>query len=558
MLIAMAAQEFQDGRSYDPREVRRITQEWVDAHMKEKESEFTTTKEGTVFCGTWNVNGKKLDAEMGDWLLPAGEELKEIYAIGFQEMVDLNAMNVAIDGGKASQRAQYWNDKALSCLDESGTKFTLIAEKHLVGLLLLIYVKSSHASKVKDVRVTSTGVGLLGMMGNKGGVTVRFNYYDSSLCFVCSHLAAHRGAVSARNADFKAIIDRSSFPVDEARAYEEQQLLQKELQGKDGGGAEVVVRPRHGAEKTMSVDLTILEHDVVFWIGDLNYRIDEELSTDDVFSLIDAGQLEHLRERDQLNIERGRRNAFQDFHEGLLDFPPTYKYQPGTDEYDRRPEKKIRPPAWCDRVLWRTDPSLAGEVVKLHSYRRSELSPSDHKPVSASFLVQLRVIVAEKEKAVYQQLTKQLAAFRNGELPQVEVDVGEGFTPSVGSSSQPLEFIGAKYLVRMDLPYVIRNSGKALAHWRFVNKVEDTRYCKRWLSVSQSSGLLLPGETASLSVSVLVDQVTAQAINTGKERFVLLAPIFLSFSLPLSPSHPLHPTLFLIAINTKTSGLRTF
>ena len=35
-------------------------------------------------------------------------------------------------------------------------------------------------------------------------------------------------------------------------------------------------------------------------------------------------------------------------------FPPTYKYIPNTNNYDRRPEKKNRCPAWCDRVLWRT------------------------------------------------------------------------------------------------------------------------------------------------------------------------------------------------------------
>ena len=44
---------------------------------------------------------------------------------------------------------------------------------------------------------------------------------------------------------------------------------------------------------------------------------------------------------------------FQGFEEGELNFLPTYKFIPGTDEYDNRPDKKLRPPAWCDRVLWR-------------------------------------------------------------------------------------------------------------------------------------------------------------------------------------------------------------
>jgi phosphatidylinositol-bisphosphatase len=43
---------------------------------------------------------------------------------------------------------------------------------------------------------------------------------------------------------------------------------------------------------------------------------------------------------------------FLDFEEGPLTFKPTYKYQPGTDLYEQRPDKKLRAPAWCDRILW--------------------------------------------------------------------------------------------------------------------------------------------------------------------------------------------------------------
>ncbi len=36
------------------------------------------------------------------------------------------------------------------------------------------------------------GVGVMGMLGNKGGASVRMTVFDSAMCFTCAHLAAHR------------------------------------------------------------------------------------------------------------------------------------------------------------------------------------------------------------------------------------------------------------------------------------------------------------------------------------------------------------------------------
>ena len=53
--------------------------------------------------------------------------------------------------------------------------------------------------------------------GNKGAACIRMQYYDTSVCVVCSHLAAHRGNVAGRNADFKSIMERTAF-IDAERA----------------------------------------------------------------------------------------------------------------------------------------------------------------------------------------------------------------------------------------------------------------------------------------------------------------------------------------------------
>ena len=63
----------------------------------------------------------------------------------------------------------------------------------------------------RDVAIEATGTGALGVMGNKGACCIRLKAFDSTLCFVSSHLAAHRDHVAQRNSDFKAICDRTEF-----------------------------------------------------------------------------------------------------------------------------------------------------------------------------------------------------------------------------------------------------------------------------------------------------------------------------------------------------------
>jgi phosphatidylinositol-bisphosphatase len=100
--------------------------------------------------------------------------------------------------------------------------------------------------------------------------------------------------------------------------------------------------------------LEMSDHDHIFWLGDLNYRINEEM--DVVYSKI-AGTVgivtcvcilvfqscfgseqdwDYLLTHDQLNIERAAGRTFKGFQEGQITFAPTYKYQPGTSVYERR------------------------------------------------------------------------------------------------------------------------------------------------------------------------------------------------------------------------------
>ena len=205
-------------------------------------------------------------------------------------MVDLTVTNVTIGGAASKKASQMWAQLVESTLNDSirvpENRYEMLGSRCLVGLNIVAFVKSRLRHVVSDVQDAEAPVGIMGVMGNKGGVSLRLRVYDSTFCFVCAHLAAHRGAVGQRNADFASIMAKTEFK-DEARA--------------EAGAA--------AAAKGLSNDvgsLAIADHDFVIWFGDFNYRIVETLPTERCFELAlgDQADLEQLRSRDQLNIER--------------------------------------------------------------------------------------------------------------------------------------------------------------------------------------------------------------------------------------------------------------
>jgi synaptojanin len=79
------------------------------------------------------------------------------------------------------------------------------ANGKLVGTALFIIVKSSLTSAIRNVESATKKTGLQGLSGNKGGVGIRFNLFDSTVCLMTCHLAAGHSNVNERNADYKTI-----------------------------------------------------------------------------------------------------------------------------------------------------------------------------------------------------------------------------------------------------------------------------------------------------------------------------------------------------------------
>ena len=185
-----------------------------------------------------------------------------------------------------------------------------------------------------------------------------------------------------------------------------------------------------GAQPSNST-FSVKDHDVIFWFGDLNYRIEQGPDLPELYNMIENKLYSELCRYDQLTTERMAGNVFHGFLEGSLAFPPTYKYIPNTNNYDKSLEGKLRRPSYCDRILYllnneeflRSSIPLVppgvlderllrirrrsnqmelyslekcgmaapiAERVRLVDYTDCPNSLSDHKPVRASFVLSVK------------------------------------------------------------------------------------------------------------------------------------------------------------------------
>ncbi|KAG2429809.1 hypothetical protein HXX76_010593 [Chlamydomonas incerta] len=411
--------------------LRNVRSRHVRQHFaRTAPSEYTRHRNLTIQVATYNVGGKKPHPgiRLDEWLGPgagaAGPRLPpqagaaaaaaapggaDVVAVGFQELVPLNAGSVM--GVLANDNVDAW-DRCLAAhlngeewaaqrygtlgpsapgtaaaaaaaaamldskwqggppprgqLEPGGgggaggggggegcgedATYVQVASKQLVGVYLSVWVRRSLLAAVHGVQVTTVATGFGGYLGNKGAVAARLRLYDSSLVFVAAHLTAGEaeGDEAKRNADVADILRRAAFS-----------------SGLDGGGAvpmtasaAAAVSASLGPGHWPSWPCGIADHDLVIWVGDLNYRLAVApppqpggggaaaapvqraaaaggLLTDaDARAAIRSGKLDVLLSVDQLHRERAAGRVFKGWHEGKITFAPTYKYKVGTHTYN--------------------------------------------------------------------------------------------------------------------------------------------------------------------------------------------------------------------------------
>ncbi|XP_077198675.1 synaptojanin-1 isoform X6 [Paroedura picta] len=366
--------------------------------MCENFYKYSKPKKIRICVGTWNVNGGKQfrsiafrNQTLTDWLLDAPKlagisEFQDrrskpidIFAIGFEEMVELNAGNIV---SASTTNQKLWAAELQKTISRD-YKYVLLASEQLVGVCLFVFIRPQHAPFIRDVAVDTVKTGMGGATGNKGAVAIRMLFHTSSLCFVCSHFAAGQSQVKERNEDFIEICRKLSFPMGRL----------------------------------------LFSHDYVFWCGDFNYRID--LPNEEVKELIRQQNWDALLAGDQLINQKNAGQVFRGFLEGKIAFAPTYKYDLFSDDYDT--SEKCRTPAWTDRVLWKRrkwpfdrsaedmdllNSSFHDESKLLYTwspgtllyYGRAELKTSDHRPVVSLVDIDIFEVDAEERQKIYKEV----------------------------------------------------------------------------------------------------------------------------------------------------------
>ncbi|CAG0918022.1 unnamed protein product [Notodromas monacha] len=427
----------------------------VRYQMAQREGAFTDIHNFRIFVGTWNVNGNSPPASgLLEWLA-CDSEPPDLYAIAFQEL-DLSKEAFLFND---TPKEDEWTRAVITSLHPKA-RYRKKKQVRLVGMLLFVFVQERHDAYVTSLGGEVVGTGIMGKMGNKGGVSIRMEIHSTSLCFVNSHLAAHVEECERRNQDFHDICSRLSF-------------------------------------SNFMPPKTIKHHDQIFWFGDLNYRI-VGIESNAAKAKIDAGNWSELWSKDQLKQQQKDGKSFMGFNEAPLDFKPTYQYANNSDEWDN---EKGRAPAWTDRILWK------GDHIENTKYRsHPTLRSSDHRPVSALFNVGVKVIDPVRYRKIYEEVMKQLDKLENEFLPQVTVDKLE------------IIYDVVKFLEPQSKTLTIANTGQVPVQFEFIKKLNDSYFCKPWLSINPYADFLKPGEKRDIELRLKVDPTTVARLNSGQEQ----------------------------------------
>ncbi|KAK6836785.1 hypothetical protein PG987_007280 [Apiospora arundinis] len=346
-----------------------------------------------------------------------------LYVLGLQEIIALNSISQYADTSATSK----WQAALEAAMPPY---YKLVTSQQLSGLLLLMYASPEVMDTISNVSTVSVGTGLLGYMGNKGGVSSRIMLGETTrMVFTNCHLASghDQANLDRRCWDYNRIMSQTQFaPLnhggvldDEGEKLGDEDFgfwfgdLNYRLDGLPGDdirrllmlhtrgeydlskqnaktkpmldGEDGVIVMQSDDERRNSTDTPAMMRETSF------DKLDDDDGTTDLPDPDDflpdphddpasvQATIDSLLPHDQLARTISDRKAFHEgWREGAITFLPSYKYDVGTVGLFDSSEKR-RAPSWCDRILYRTRKDLEQHHQKLTDEAEAKIKDEDMK-----------------------------------------------------------------------------------------------------------------------------------------------------------------------------------
>ena len=362
----------------------------INFKLLERKNEYTKYQDFHIFIGNYNLSGKSIDnaIDIVNWLIsykenPLDKNMNlnnispEFYILGFQEIVDLNSAHLLIKSNteKKNKIKVLINNLLITTFQNpnSDDKYQLMKELDLVGLYIIIFVRSSIIKYIKNFDYQIIKTGLKGTLGNKGSLLLRFNINDSSIAFACSHLCSGQDKNDERKSEIINVLNTSfkKYP-----------------------------------------SIKFREYNYYFYFGDVNTRLNLTLENEKLIDLIKNhsedtnNDFEELLKYDQFFKYQKESNIIAEMDEAKIKFSPTYKYIIGDTAYDI--DKRI--PSWCDRIFFRKY-----SETKPLAYNKALLTISDHQPIYGLYKIKTEIIDWDKRQSILDELIKEKNKLENKE-----------------------------------------------------------------------------------------------------------------------------------------------
>uniref|UniRef100_A0A4W3IR16 phosphatidylinositol-3,4,5-trisphosphate 5-phosphatase n=1 Tax=Callorhinchus milii TaxID=7868 RepID=A0A4W3IR16_CALMI len=318
--------------------------------MKNKHSDHPEPDMITLFIGTWNMGDASPPSNIKAWF----------QSLGQGKTRDETAVYIPYDMYVVGTQEDQQGDKEwVEILKATLKDITSIDFKHvsitLWNIRIVIFAKPEHENRISHVSTNSVKTGIANALGNKGAVGVSLMFNGTSFGFVNSHLTSGAPKKLRRNQNYINILRLLTL----------------------------------GDKRLNPFDITNrFTH--LFWLGDLNYRVDFPASeAENIIQKIKQQQYQELLVKDQLTLEKNDGKIFLQFQ---LEMSGTLYYKIvrlivifWMLIFIFSLQIKFNLPSWCDRVLWKSYPMVH---VMCQSYGcTNDIMTSDHSPVFATYEV---------------------------------------------------------------------------------------------------------------------------------------------------------------------------